>query len=336
MFWSGSFSQQVTIEILSYDVLLDIFRHYMDRSPKFWSTLAHVCQRWRGIVFASPRSLDLRLYCTYGTPVLKTLKFWPPLPLIMNYGGSPELNPPAPEDDENIVAALKQSDHVRSISLTVTSSLMEKLSTITKSFTELEEIILLSRDNLKLALPGTFRCGPRLRTWQSTRIAIPALPQLLSHPTGLVDLQLHEIPKLGYFCPEILLMHCRGRATFEHFHSTSFPFLLVETNFACPYNLVIRNVLFSLLSLTSNIEELPSSWIVSWLESKHLVSRVLMSQSLANQRWTLRNSADSLSGRKCRFRSFKQTLKSPHMLFLSTLATPELLHLFDFKYRASR
>jgi hypothetical protein len=120
----------------------------------------------------------------------------------MNYGGSPELNPPAPEDDENIVAALKQSDHVRSISLTVTSSLMEKLSTITKSFTELEEIILLSRDNLKLALPGTFRCGPRLRTWQSTRIAIPALPQLLSHPTGLVDLQLHEIPKLGYFCPE--------------------------------------------------------------------------------------------------------------------------------------
>jgi hypothetical protein len=71
----------------------------------------------------SPLGLDLRLYCTYGTPVLKTLDCWPPFPLVVNYGGSPMLDPPAPEDDGNIMAALKQSGRVSSISLTVTNSL---------------------------------------------------------------------------------------------------------------------------------------------------------------------------------------------------------------------
>jgi hypothetical protein len=205
----------VTIEILTADVLLTIFRHYLDRSPQLWPTLAHICQRWRQITFASPRSLDLRLYCTYGTPVLKTLEFWPPFPLIVNYGGSPELNPPAPEDEDNIVAALKRSDQVRSVKLTVTRSLVEKLSTISEPFTELEELALLSLDNLQKALPGAFRWGPRLRTLHSTRVAIPTLPQILSPPTDLVDLQLHEIPKLGYFCPEAFASALSGATHLE-------------------------------------------------------------------------------------------------------------------------
>lgn len=174
----------------------------MDSYPQLWSKLAHICQRWRYIIFASSHSLNLRLYCTYGTPVLRTLEFWPPLPLILNYGGSPTLNAPAPEDEKNIVAALKRSGQVRSISLTGTSSLVEKLSAISEPFTGLEEMTLTTPDNLPLTLPGTFRCGPHLRTLNSTRIAIPTLPQLLSPATSLVQLQLGEIPKHGYFCPE--------------------------------------------------------------------------------------------------------------------------------------
>ena len=38
----------------------------------------------------------------------------------MEYGGSPALDPPAPEDEDNIMAAIKQSDRVSHISLTVT------------------------------------------------------------------------------------------------------------------------------------------------------------------------------------------------------------------------
>jgi hypothetical protein len=73
------------------------------------------------------------------------------------------LNPPAPEDDENIMAALKQSDRVGSISLTVTNSLLKNLSTISEPFPILEELVLLSRDNVQVTLPSAFRWGPRLR-----------------------------------------------------------------------------------------------------------------------------------------------------------------------------
>ncbi|KAH9029866.1 hypothetical protein EDB85DRAFT_1965215, partial [Lactarius pseudohatsudake] len=71
----------------SSDVLLIIFRHYLDASPRFWFKLAHVCRSWRRIIFTSPLGLHLRLYCTYGTPVMKNLNCWPPLPLVVNYGG---------------------------------------------------------------------------------------------------------------------------------------------------------------------------------------------------------------------------------------------------------
>ncbi len=199
----GPFSQHVTIETLSDDILLNIFHHYLDATPRFWPMLACLCQRWRQIVFTSPLGLNLRLYCTPGTPVLKSLDCWPvALPIVVHYGGFPNLDPPAPEDDDNIIAALKQSGRVSSIGLTVTSCLLEKLSAISEPFSELEELTLLSRDNVQLTLPSAFRWGPRLRTLHSTRIAFPSLPQLLSPSQDLVDLQLHEIPSDGYFYPE--------------------------------------------------------------------------------------------------------------------------------------
>ena len=146
--------------------------------------------------------LNLRLYCTYGTPVLKSLDCWPVLPIAIQYGGVPNLDPPAPEDDENIIAALERSSRVRSISLTVTSSLLEKLSVISEPLLDLEKFTLLSQDNIQLTLPSNFRWGSRLRTLHSTRIAFPSFPQLLSPCQDLADLQLHEIPSAGYFSPE--------------------------------------------------------------------------------------------------------------------------------------
>ena len=150
------------IEMLSDDVLLNIFRHYQDASPQFWPTLAHVCQSWRRIVFMSPQGLDLRLYCTFGTPVLKTLDCWPALPIIVQYGGSPTLDPPTPEDEDNIVAVLKNSDRISSIGLTITTSLLEKLFAIEKPFSSLEELVLRSLDNTQQTLPNTLRWGTRL------------------------------------------------------------------------------------------------------------------------------------------------------------------------------
>ena len=225
MFGEGHLSQQVTTEILNDDILLTVFRHYLDRSWQLWPRLTHVCRRWRRIILGSPLCLDLRLFCSYGMPVLRSLDCWPPFPLIVNYGGSPILESPAPEDEDDIMAALKQSDRVRPISLTVTNSLLEKLSKLSEHFSELAELVLFSQDNVRLTLPSAFRSGQRLRTLNLTRIAIHALPQLLSPAAGLVDIQLHEIPSAGYFSPEAFTNALSGMTQLRSLslHFLSFP-----------------------------------------------------------------------------------------------------------------
>ena len=94
------------------------------------------------------------------------------------------------------------TSRVRSISLTVTNSLLEKLSAISEPFLELKELALISQDNVALTLPGTIRWGPRFCTLHSTRIGIPSFPQLLLPSHDLVNLRLHEIPRAGYFSPD--------------------------------------------------------------------------------------------------------------------------------------
>jgi len=162
-----------------------------------------VCQSWRRTVFTSPRSLRLRLFYKNGRPVSNTPDFWPTLPVVVQYGGSPRLHP---EAKDNVVAALKQSGRVCSINLVITRSLLESLSTISDPFLELEELVLLSQENTQLTpwltLPSTFRWGPRLRTLHSTRVAFSSFPQLLLPSRDLVDLRLHQIPVVGYFSPE--------------------------------------------------------------------------------------------------------------------------------------
>ena len=223
MFEEGPLSQQVMVEKLSDDVLLNIFHHFLHASPQFWYTLTHVCQKWRQIIFESPLGLRLRLHCTYGTPVSKSLGYWPPFPLVVNYGKTHR--PPTPEDEDNIMAALEHTDRVRSISFTVSRSLLKKLSTISKPFLELEDLVLLSNDNSQLALPSTFWWGHRLRTLRSTRIAFPSLPQLLFPSQNLVDIQLDEIPSVGYFSPEAFANALCGMTQLEtlSLHFISYP-----------------------------------------------------------------------------------------------------------------
>ena len=141
------------------------------------------------------------------------------------YGGVPNLNPPAPSDDDNIITALKQSGRVSSIGLTVTSSLLGKLSAISEPLLELEEFVLLSQDNVQQTFPSTFLWGPRLRTLHSTRIAFPSLPSLLLPCQDLVDLQLQEIPSSGYFSPEAFANALSGTPQLRSLtlHLLSFP-----------------------------------------------------------------------------------------------------------------
>ncbi|KAH9171643.1 hypothetical protein EDB89DRAFT_1080186 [Lactarius sanguifluus] len=219
------FPRRVTIGDLSDNDLLKIFHYDLDVSPQHWPRLVHICRRWRRIVFASQQALHLRIFCTHGTPVLKTLDCWPAQPIVVKYGGSLELDPPAPEDEDNILAALKQSDRVSFISLTITNSLLDKLSAIERPFSELENLVLLSRDGVPLTLPAAFLWGPRLRRLHSTRIPIPTLFHLLHSSTNLVDLQLHEVFDYWQFPPKALAKALSGMAQLRslslHFDSAA-------------------------------------------------------------------------------------------------------------------
>jgi hypothetical protein len=183
--------------------------------------LGHICHRWRRIVFAC-----FRLYFTHGVSVSKTLDCRPALPIVVEYGGSPALDPPTLEDEDNIMAALERSDRVSSISLTATSSLLEKLSAIERPFSALEDLVLLSRDGVGLTLPSTFRWGSRLRCLHSTGIAFPALLGLLYSSRNLVDLQLHKVLDPWHFSPETLTTALSGmvqlRSLSLHFLPTAY------------------------------------------------------------------------------------------------------------------
>ena len=127
------------------------------------------------------------------------------------------------------MAALKQSERVISIGLTVTTSLLERLSSIERPFSELEDLVLRSRDGVPLTLPSAFQWGLRLRTLRLTKTAIPTLPVLLSLSTDLVDLKLHEVPDFRFVSPTAFA-NALSRKT--HLRSLSLHFLssILPTN----------------------------------------------------------------------------------------------------------
>ena len=179
--------------MLSDDVLLNILIRFLGGYSRFRPTFVHVSRRWRQILFASSLGRALRLHQPYGMSVLNTQDYRPMRPIIQDCGRSPTLDSPAANDEDSVVAALKQSFHITSISLAVTGSLLEKLSAIKLPFFKLEDLVLLSRDNVQLILPigSYFQWGPRLRRLRLTGIAFPALLQCISYSKHLVDIQLH-------------------------------------------------------------------------------------------------------------------------------------------------
>ena len=258
MFYSPTcyLSFQVTIEELSDKVLLKIFRYFLDASPRHWVRLVHICHKWRRIVFGAQRPLSLRLFCTYGTPVLKTLHCWPALPIVVEYGGSPALGPPTPEDEDNIVVALKRCERVHSITLTVTGSL---LPTLEGSFSELEDLVLLSQYSVRMYLHSTFR-------WVHAFVVSTQLASHSPHSSSFFPLPA-ILWTFGFMMflifpssrRKFLRRPCLGCPSFDHFHSIS-PLL----PHAVSRHHHLRNISFSPLSPASIFEELLGICMVLW------------------------------------------------------------------------
>jgi len=200
-----------TIDLLTDDVLLEIFDHIR---PDFevrhvpvwkWHLLVHVCHRWRQIIFASPLRLDLRLLCTYETPVRKGLGFWPALPIVIDYDGWRDFKF---NGEDDVVAALEHPGRVRQLKLTVTSLLWRKMATIMQEpFPALTYLSISSMGRNVPTLPGGFLGGfaPCLREIRLSGVPIPALSTLLSSASDLVELVLLDIPQTGYISPAALV-----------------------------------------------------------------------------------------------------------------------------------
>ena len=207
----------MTIDVLPDDIILEIFDHHRLAAQEYalfgpweWHRLAHVCQGWRSVIFASPHRLNLRLVYTYKKPVRKDLECWPPsLPISIWYPRLVLYHPLYPADEANVISALEFPDRICEINLTLTRPLLEKLSPLMQDpFPALEYLQLGSRDLMEsLVLPSEFLGGftPRLRHIDLDGTPFPTLPLLLLSATDLAFLRLHEIPNTGYFSPEALV-----------------------------------------------------------------------------------------------------------------------------------
>ena len=221
----GPFYQPGTIGSIPDDPLLQIFSFYVEESYKAydpdkldgdikkleaWLSLVHVCRRWRKIVFASPRRLDLRLVCTGRSRVREMLDLWPLLPIVIDdqeFGRY--LLPPAEERVDNIAAALEHRDRVCQIGFSSLPRSMFRifLTMMQESFPALTRLYLDSGAEFPMLRPDSFLGGyaPHLQSLTLGSIPFPSLPTLLSTTKDLVELRLWGIPESGYIPPAAMV-----------------------------------------------------------------------------------------------------------------------------------
>jgi len=140
----------VTIDELPDDVLVETFfyANINDWGPpvyNLWHTLVHVCRRWRYVVFASPRRLNLRLTYRGHRPMSEALDAWPVLPisLISNFGR-------LDQRWDHTVAALESEHYNRicEINTRMDDSLWERFTeAIQKPFPELTDLRVRTFDH---------------------------------------------------------------------------------------------------------------------------------------------------------------------------------------------
>jgi len=266
----------LTIDDLPDDVLLEIFDFYVFnyqdldfRLLEFrtiekiesWQSLVHVCRRWRSLVFASPRRLNLQLrYCTPGRSAKKTLDVWPTLPLLILGGVDEDL-----ESVDDVIAGLELSDRISQINLECyTTSQIEKLGRAMQvPFPELAALCLsYARWSYGPVLPDSFLGGsaPRLQYFYLGHIPFPGLPNLLLSTTHLVKLYLHRIPYSPSISPEAMATCLSTLTSLDTLHlefgsSESYPDLKSRPPFPPTRSVLSTLVNFSFKGVNEYFEE---------------------------------------------------------------------------------
>ncbi|KAI9455189.1 hypothetical protein F5148DRAFT_398767 [Russula earlei] len=198
---------RVTINTLPDDVLVEIFYFHVNHwgiRTNGWHTLVHVCRRWRHVVFASPRRLNLGIKYKGSRPMSDVLDVWPVVPVV--------IRDPAREVQkswENVVGALEHHHRIREIRFLscIPKSQWERLAAaMLKPFPELTYLWLSTRDNAVTSLSDPLLGGsaPLLRHLSVRYCAFPGIPKLLLSANQLVYLHLWDIPRSGGISPQDL------------------------------------------------------------------------------------------------------------------------------------
>ena len=268
-------TRNLTINHFPDEVLLEIFDSYR-RSAIFykwkrkyvWFNLAHVCRKWRAIMFASTTRLDLGITVGPLKPAhIKTILSGT-LPIFIKYD--------CMRDDLTRSAlwrlrtTLKQHDRVREISVEGTTALFDKFFRATNcTFPVLESLVLRPKYGEELTIPDTFLGGPdlshlHLRYIRLARISLSSVSRLLLSTSTLIELSLQidnafgtsvETPLLACLQGMPLLCRLYLFISSSHLESTSLPSTLKDivplsnlTNFAYFGHCVMLDALVAGLS----------------------------------------------------------------------------------------
>jgi hypothetical protein len=205
----------IRLDVLPDDVLLDIFDFYMGddittsydkKAVEAWQTLVHMCQRWKSLVFRSPRRLNLQLVRTTEPRTRDKLDIWPALPIFVHG----EMASESPSGTDNIVAALEQNNRVCGVILEDLADwqLEQVLTAMHVPFPELTYLELSSDDKTATVIPDSFlgESAPHLVHLFLAGIPLPKSPNLLLSATHLTDLKLYNAHPSGpgYISPEAI------------------------------------------------------------------------------------------------------------------------------------
>jgi len=114
----------------------------------------------------------------------------------------------APNDEDNVIAALKHLDRMWGVRLLVTGLQLEKMVKVMQEpFPVLTCLEIFSEDGNAPVLPAEFMGGsaPCLRSITLSGVPYPALSTLLLSTRNLVALDLHHIPPTGYISPKAMV-----------------------------------------------------------------------------------------------------------------------------------
>jgi hypothetical protein len=208
--------------MLPDDVLLEIFDQCRQDPDFNWffvwgpNGLVHVCQRWRRLVFGSPRRLDLQLPCTYGTPLRKNLSCWPPIPITIHFGDNKCLSL---GDEDSLFAAFEHPGRIRQVHLRLMNPLLSQVfMAMRQQFPVLTHLTLeWLYYQRPPSLPSGFLGGsaPCLQYLHLEGTPLPELPTLLSSTSDIVHLYLNDILSIS---SELMVLYLAELPRLEFLH----------------------------------------------------------------------------------------------------------------------